>query len=96
VFSLSWFSFAKGEAVFTVSFSLRGKLCLLTVYSLLRRSCVLVIVSYLLRGKQFITYDFIFEPNSYRGALLSTLLHATEYMYTCFTQFAECTSTDCK
>jgi hypothetical protein len=33
------------------------------------------------------------EPISYRGALLSTLLHATVYV---FTQFAECTSTDCK
>jgi hypothetical protein len=30
---------------------------------------------------------------SYRGALLSTLLHATVYVYT---QFAKCTSTDCK
>jgi hypothetical protein len=29
-------------------------------------------------------------PISYRGALLSTLLHATVYVYT---QFAECTST---
>jgi hypothetical protein len=34
-----------------------------------------------------------FEPNSYKGALLSTLLHATVYVYT---QFAECTGTDCK
>jgi hypothetical protein len=33
------------------------------------------------------------EPISYREALLSTLLHATVYV---FTQFAECTSTDCK
>jgi hypothetical protein len=33
------------------------------------------------------------EPISYRGALLSTLLHATVYV---FTQFAECTGTDCK
>jgi hypothetical protein len=33
------------------------------------------------------------EPNSYRGALQSTLLHATVYV---FTQFAECTGTDCK
>jgi hypothetical protein len=30
---------------------------------------------------------------SYRGALLGTLLHATAYVYT---QFAECTGTDCK
>jgi hypothetical protein len=34
-----------------------------------------------------------FERISYRGALLSTLLHATVFV---FTQFAECTSTDCK
>jgi hypothetical protein len=34
-----------------------------------------------------------FEPISYRGALLSTLLHATVHV---FIQFAECTSTDCK
>jgi hypothetical protein len=33
------------------------------------------------------------EPLSYRGALLSTLLHANVYV---FTQFAECTSRDCK
>jgi hypothetical protein len=33
------------------------------------------------------------ESFSYRGALLSTLLHATVQI---FTQFAECTSTDCK
>jgi hypothetical protein len=33
------------------------------------------------------------EPISYRGELLSTLLHATVYV---FTQFAECTGTDCK
>jgi hypothetical protein len=33
------------------------------------------------------------EPISYRGVLLSTLLHATVYV---FTQFAECTNTDCK
>jgi hypothetical protein len=33
------------------------------------------------------------EPISYRGAPLSTLLHVTEYV---FTQFAECTGTDCK
>jgi hypothetical protein len=31
---------------------------------------------------------------NYRGALLSTLLHAT--VYVSFTQFAECISTDCK
>jgi hypothetical protein len=30
---------------------------------------------------------------TYRGALLSTLLHATVYVYT---QFAECTGTDWK
>jgi hypothetical protein len=30
-----------------------------------------------------------FEPSSYRGVLVSNLLHA-------FTQFAECTRTDCK
>jgi hypothetical protein len=34
-----------------------------------------------------------FEPISYRGALLSTFLHATVYV---LTQSAECTSTDCK
>jgi hypothetical protein len=35
------------------------------------------------------------EPTSisYREALLSTLLHATVYVYA---QFAECTGTDCK
>jgi hypothetical protein len=33
------------------------------------------------------------EPISSRGALLSILLHAIVYV---FTQFAECTSTDCK
>jgi hypothetical protein len=33
------------------------------------------------------------EPISYRGALLSTLLHATVYV---FTEFVDCTSTDCK
>jgi hypothetical protein len=33
------------------------------------------------------------EPISYRGALLSTLLHAIVYV---FTQSAECTGTDCK
>jgi hypothetical protein len=33
------------------------------------------------------------EPISYRGALLSTLLHAAVYVYT---QFAECTGTDCR
>jgi hypothetical protein len=33
------------------------------------------------------------EPISYRGALLSTLLHATVYV---FIQSAECTGTDCK
>jgi hypothetical protein len=33
------------------------------------------------------------ESISYRGVLLSTLLHATVYI---FTQFAECTGTDCK
>jgi hypothetical protein len=32
------------------------------------------------------------EPISYRGALLSTLLHATVYV---ITQFAECTGTYC-
>jgi hypothetical protein len=32
-----------------------------------------------------------FEPISYREAPLSTLLHATVYVYT---QFAECTGTD--
>jgi hypothetical protein len=31
------------------------------------------------------------EPISYRGALLSTLLHATVHVYT---QFAECTGTE--
>jgi hypothetical protein len=30
---------------------------------------------------------------SYRGVLLSTLLHATVYV---FTQFADCTGTDCR
>jgi hypothetical protein len=33
------------------------------------------------------------EPSSYRGALVSTLLHATVYLVT---QFADCTGTDCK
>jgi hypothetical protein len=33
------------------------------------------------------------EPISYTGVLLSTLLHATVYV---FTQFAECAGTDCK
>jgi hypothetical protein len=33
------------------------------------------------------------EPISYKGALLSSLLHATVLV---FTQFAECTGTDCK
>jgi hypothetical protein len=33
------------------------------------------------------------EPISCRGALMSTLLHANVYV---FTQFAECTCTDCK
>jgi hypothetical protein len=33
------------------------------------------------------------EPISYRGVLLSTLLHAIVYV---FTQFAKCTGTDCK
>jgi hypothetical protein len=32
-------------------------------------------------------------PYIYRGALLSTLLHAIVYV---FTQFVACTSTDCK
>jgi hypothetical protein len=34
-----------------------------------------------------------FEPISCRGALLNTLLHITVYVYT---QYAECTGTDCK
>jgi hypothetical protein len=33
------------------------------------------------------------EPVSYRGALLSTLLHVILYVVT---QFAECSGTDCK
>jgi hypothetical protein len=33
------------------------------------------------------------EAIRYRGALLSTLLHATAYA---LTRFAECTGTDCK
>jgi hypothetical protein len=33
------------------------------------------------------------DPISYRGGLLSTLLHAIVYV---FTQFAECTSRNCK
>jgi hypothetical protein len=36
------------------------------------------------------------EPISYRRAILSTLLHATVYIFFFFTKFAECTSTDCK
>jgi hypothetical protein len=32
------------------------------------------------------------EPINYRGALLSTLLHVTVYV---FTQFVECAGTDC-
>jgi hypothetical protein len=35
----------------------------------------------------------LLHPISYRGALLSALLRATVYV---FTQFAECTGTDCK
>jgi hypothetical protein len=48
------------------------------------------------RGREFMFKDPAtrgLEPISYRGALLSTLLHATVYVYT---QFAECTSTDWK
>jgi hypothetical protein len=35
--------------------------------------------------------------DTYRGVLLNTLLHAIVYvLYVFFTQFAECSNTDCK
>jgi hypothetical protein len=40
-----------------------------------------------------VMWDVPHKPISYRGVLVSTLLHATVYI---FRQSAECTSTDCK